>query len=210
MERGDYGNMRGFGQTESLQRGSSHLHAPSFNNNQASTLDSWYAAGVANCLTLAGVTAVVGRLYCVAQYIDRDMKIDKLTMETTTGGAGAVMRLGIYEPSYEGYYPGRMLCMTDSLDGSGIGPVTGNVTVNLLGGRTYWFFFHQVSGTAAVMRAVAQGAQTHHSGLSSIASGIGSGYYIAMGGALPPSPFWPGSTKSTTVNIPVVFYHVAS
>jgi hypothetical protein len=187
------------------------MHAPSYNGGDlVSTTDQWYAAGATDARASTTVALSATLVYVVPQYIERPIKIDKIGIDVTTTNAGSC-RIGIFEPIFRDFsYAGRCIAATGSFDSSVSGVQTAPLTVNLLGGRYYYFALYNISGTPSLRASAATevppfvGKDTPVGSNSIGIRWLPTSAIASFFNAMPTFGTKDGS------NCPIIYYHVAS
>ena len=87
-----------------------------------------------------------GGLYTVPVYVPRDIVIDRIGAEVTTGVASTTITLGVYEDSGAGV-AGALLFDAGTIDGASATAQEITISRKLKGGRTYWLAALVAGGT---------------------------------------------------------------
>ena len=178
----------------------------------ASSQEFWYAAGQAHgsaALTTAALT--LNRLHVMPQYVREDTRIDALAAEVTgAGGAGSVIRLGVYDTQRDACYPGRLLAQTGPMDATGTGVKSEPVTLLMRGKRLYWFAYVAQVGTVPTIRVTPSTALSGYAGTeATMAANYGGTHYFlhSAGGPLP-SPYPNNGIRAPGSAVPLVAFRV--
>ncbi len=178
---------------------------PSFQAPYTPGQEMWYPAGAINATALATQTLTINRLYAVPQFFPRETHLDKIGIAVTTGSAGNA-RVGIWECSLTGFYPGHLIYDSGDLVTTSIAVVTTACCIRLKAQTVY--FFGLVSNAAAVVRGVAQGAMSPVYGLNTAMTALSTHLFIAYTYAPLPSLFPTGASPSGLLSMPCVGFRV--
>jgi len=174
------------------------------------TQEFYYAFGQANNTSPATQTITANRLHTGPAFFPREVRIDKLAINVTTGGAGGtLLRFGVYE-NREGFlYPGRLLFDSGSLAADAIAVVTAPCNLLLRPGKVYWSAF--ISDGAPVIRSIVGQAQLPVFGIqSSLGTNVHGFCYQSFTYAPLPVTYPHNATLSASLGLPMVAYRVAA
>lgn len=96
--------------------------------------------------TLTTQTGLANRLDLYPFVPAHNLPINQLAIEVTTGVAGALMKIGIWENASG--LPGALVVGTGDLDGSSNGVKTFAVSTTLVAGKVYWMGVHYSSNNS--------------------------------------------------------------
>jgi hypothetical protein len=150
------------------------------------TASYWsYPATHSTAATIAGV------LYLHPVYVPRDMTIDRIACEVTTGSVGSTIRQVIYASNPATGYPQTLVldvgAAVGTVDGNVVAVVEQTISQALVGGRKYWFGMLVLGGTPTVR---------------TFTSPTWSGEQATVANALGAGSFRPGRTQSGLAAVP--------
>lgn len=163
----------------------------------------WYGAGVANATPKTTGAPTAGRIRTLPFVADRDMLMEGIAVNVTTGLAGNA-RLGIYADDGN-LYPGALLYgSADVATGTaGVKSFTG-LNVQLRGGDLYWAAYH--SSAAVTIRTLAlAGCWALLGSDATLPVAPGVGWDVAQTYGALPDPYPAGAAQMVAIPIPAIF-----
>ncbi len=176
----------------------------------AMTVGNWARGNVQALLTGAMLQDVVmGRRVVAA----RSCTIDQISVNVTaTGGAGSVIRLGVYSmsTSASGVHSASLLVDAGTVSGTSVAAptITLGSALNVSSGAVLWFVaVAQVSASTPTITCTTDGEPgLSNSTLSTVYANINSLFVNSVSGALPSTP----TLDTTAQAVPLIAFHVSA